>query len=147
MQKVKQIIGVDISKLTLDIHFHQKNQHLKIDNNFSGFKVLIKKIKELKLLNTELFVVLEFTGGYEYRFIHFLSLYSIDYVRMPGLAIKRSMGIIRGKSDMVDAKRIAQFGYEKQDSLVKDKPLNKNILALKELLAIRKEQVVRKTAA
>ena len=147
MKKVKQIIGVDVSKLTLDIHFHHKNQHLKIENNFTGFKLLLKEIKCMKLLNTELFVVLEFTGGYEYRFIQFLSLYSIDYVRMPGLAIKRSMGIIRGKSDSADAKRIAQFGYEKKENLVADKPLNKNILALKELLAFRKEMVIRTASA
>jgi transposase len=33
------------------------------------------------------------------------------------LAIKRSIGLVRGKTDKIDAGRIAAYGYEKRDKL------------------------------
>jgi hypothetical protein len=40
---------------------------------------------------------LEYTGGYEYRFLQFCDTKSIPYCRVPGLEIKQSMGMVRGK--------------------------------------------------
>jgi transposase len=65
----------------------------------------------------------------------------LAYVRVSGLAIKRSMGITRGKTDKVDSARIAQFGLEKYRSLEVSKPLNTSILQLKELLGFRKRLI------
>ncbi len=62
-------------------------------------------------------------------------------MRIPGLAIKHSLGIIRGKNDKIDSKRIAQYGSEKHQSLETSKPIDKRIMALKELLSFRKRCV------
>jgi transposase len=84
---------------------------------------------------------MEYTGGYEYKLIAFCEASSIPYARISGLEIKRSMGITRGKSDKVDAARIAQYGEEKHKTLQPTKPLNKNIIQLKETLGFRKRLV------
>ncbi len=88
---------------------------------------------------------MEFTEGYEYRFIQFCESESIPYCRISGLEIKRSMGMTRGKSDEVDAYRISRYGEEKTNRLTPDKPLDPNILQLKQLLSYRK-RLVRESA-
>lgn len=55
------------------------------------------------------------------------------------------MGITRGKTDKVDAARIAQYGEEKHKSILPARPFNKNTTRLKELLSFRK-RIVRQQA-
>jgi len=86
-------------------------------------------------------VVMEHTGGYEYRFIQFCQSLSVSYCRVPGLQIKHSMGMVRGKNDKDDSFRIGRYGEEKIKQLKASKPLNKAILELKQLLSFRKRLV------
>lgn len=139
MKSWNVILGVDVSKLTLDICCADRGLHLKIDNDNKGFGVFKKwcKINEIDLKET--FVVMEHTGGYEYRFIQFCESQSIPYCRVPGLEIKQSLGMTRGKSDRADAFRIGRYGEEKVKKLVPAKPLDKTILSLKQLLSFRKK--------
>jgi transposase len=141
MKKWYFILGVDVSKLTLDIHCAELNEHIKIDNSSEGFKVLKKWVKEFKIDLAKSIVIMEYTGGYEYKLIQFCESLSIAYTRIPGLAIKNSLGITRGKNDRVDAKRIATYADEKIKTITPDKPLNKRIIQLKELLSFRKRIV------
>jgi transposase len=141
MKKWYFILGVDVSKLTLDIHCAELNTHIKIANSAEGFKVFKKWVKELGIDLKKSIMVMEYTGGYEYKLIQFCESLSIAYTRIPGLAIKKSLGITRGKNDKVDAKRIATYADEKIKTITPDKPLNKRILQLKELLSFRKRMV------
>jgi transposase len=141
MKKWNFILGVDVSKLTLDIHCAELNEHIKIDNSSEGFKAFKKWVKQLGIDLLKSIMVMEYTGGYEYKLIQFCESLSIAYTRIPGLAIKKSLGITRGKNDKVDAKRIATYADEKIKTISPDKPLNKRILRLKELLSFRKRLV------
>jgi transposase len=141
MKKWKYTIGIDVSKNTLDIHCSEINQHIQIVNGSQGFKNFMKWCKIYQVELTESFLVMEFTGGYEYKFIQFCETKQLQYARISGLAIKRSMGITRGKSDQLDAARIAQYGEEKHKAIQPAKPLNMGIIHLKELLAFRKRIV------
>ena len=47
----------------------------------------------------------------------------------------------RGKSDQADAFRIGQYGEEKSKRIIPSKPLDRNILKLKQLLSYRKRLV------
>lgn len=145
MKKPAFTIGTDVSKNTLDIHCMEVNKHLKIANESTGFKVFLKFCKDQKIDLTNALVVLEYTGGYEYKWIQFCASKNIPYVRIPGLAIKRSLGITRGKNDRIDAARIANYGDEKFKQLEPEKPINSSILKLKELLSFRK-RLVRESA-
>jgi len=141
MEKKNYTIGIDVSRNTLDVHCSEINQHIQISNDQSGFKEFIKWSGKQGIDLSESIVILEYTGGYEYSFILFCETRKILYTRIPGLAIKRSMGITRGKSDRVDAARIAQYGEEKFKSICPAKPLNKTTLRMKELLSFRKRIV------
>jgi transposase len=141
MKKWNFILGVDVSKLTLDVHCAEFNEHIKIANGTEGFKVLKKWVKEFGIDLAKSIIVMEYTGGYEYKLIQFCESLSISYTRIPGLAIKNSLGITRGKNDKVDAKRIANYADEKIKTISPDNPLNKGILQLKELLSFRKRLV------
>ena len=141
MQKWEFIIGVDVSKKTLDVYCHQRGEHLQIENGKSGFRQLQKWIKAYNIDMKNCIVAMEYTGGYEYQLLQFCESRQIPYVRIPGLAIKRSLGIIRGKNDMVDSMRIAQYVEEKYKLIEPSKPLNKKLKALKELLSFRKRCV------
>ena len=143
MKNWNVILGVDVSKLTLDICWAESRLHVKIDNCTKGFNAFKKwcKIHHINLKDT----LVEYTGGYEYRFIQFCQSLSIPYCRIPGLEIKQSMGMVRGKSDRADSFRIGQYGEEKISRLIPSKPLNDSILALKQLLSFRK-RLVRESA-
>lgn len=145
MKKWKFTLGVDVSKNTLDISCSELKEHTKIMNGTEGFKQFLKWCRCLKIDLADCFLILEYTGGYEYKLLQFCEAYSIPYVRIPGLAIKNSMGITRGKNDKADSLRIAQYGEEKYKSLQPSKPLNPAIIRLKELLAFRK-RIIRESA-
>jgi len=134
-------LGVDVSKNTLDISCAELNKHLRIENGTAGFKIFLKWCKELKMELSKCFLVMEFTGGYEYKLLQFCESKAIQHTRISGLEIKRSLGITRGKNDKVDSARIAQYGEEKHRSLKAAKPLNLVIISLRQLLGFRKRLV------
>lgn len=69
MEAYNVILGVDVSKLTLDISCAARLQHIKIENNSKGFSVLKKWCKSQEIALQKSLVILEYTGGYEYRFL------------------------------------------------------------------------------
>lgn len=141
MEAYNVILGVDVSKRTLDICCAERLQHIQIENSSKGFCVLKKWCKSHEINLNESLVILEYTGGYEYRFLQFCTALQIDFCRISGLEIRRSMGMTRGKNDKVDSFRIGQYGEEKIRRLELSKPLNDNILKLKQLLSFRKRLV------
>jgi transposase len=145
MENYEFTLGVDVSKLTLDITCSQLQQHVQILNNSSGFGMFTKWCRQQQINLKKSLIVMEYTGGYEYRFIQFCQLHHIACKRVPGLEIKNSQGITRGKNDKVDSARIAQYAEEKIKKLTAEKPMNKNIQRLKLLLTCRKD-IVRESA-
>ena len=63
--KIKQTVGIDISKLTFDVRIHSNQCYQVFDNNLNGFKKLIKWVEKNNpiILEYTLFV-LEHTGLY-----------------------------------------------------------------------------------
>ena len=145
MKKWDFTLGVDVSKLTLDIHCKELNIHVKILNGSEGFRLFLRWCKESSIDLRSSFVAMEYTGGYEYKFIQFCEAKQIQYTRIPGLAIKNSLGIIRGKNDKIDAMRIAQYCSEKRESIKASGPMNAAIIELRQLLSFRK-RLVRESA-
>lgn len=137
MEQRKTIIGIDVSKKTLDIFIKSLDVYLQITNDAEGFKKLLAVLKANKLKVGDCFFVLEYTGGYEYRLVQFCQSKKISYVRICGLAIKRSMGMVRGKTDKIDARRIAEYGDEKQSKLQAETAELDGIVRLKRLLSQR----------
>jgi transposase len=116
--KLQHIIGADLSKETIDFASFQLQTHLKVENSSKGFRQLLKWLKCQNIRFSEVMIVMEHTGLYSYHIEKFLHQRQITFTKVPALAIKRSLGLVRGKNDKVDAQRIARYGFEKRDILV-----------------------------
>jgi len=143
MQNLQHIIGADLSKRTIDLFYRS---HLQIENNSSGFKQMLKWIKEHNINASKVMIVMEHTGLYSCLFEDFLHQHQIAFSKVPALAVKRSMGLTRGKSDKIDAKRLADYGFEKREKLRLETKVSKELQRL-QLLHTTRERLVRQKAA
>lgn len=105
MEKV--IIGIDISKLTLDVFVKKdfKTEHCQIENHNKAIKKFFKNFSNDK--NT--IVAMENTGRYNYELYEVLSDMNILVYVINPLHLKKSMGLLRGKNDQIDSQRICLF--------------------------------------
>lgn len=143
MQNLQYIIGADLSKRTIDLFFRS---HLQIQNNSCGFKQMLKWIKEQGINTSEVMIVMEHTGLYSYLFEDFLHRHQIAFSKVSALAVKRSFGLVRGKSDKIDARRLAGYGLEKREKLTIETKLSKELQRL-QLLHSTRERLVKQKAA
>lgn len=138
MQRKEIFIGVDVSKEVLDLVVRSTRNHIRITNSSEGFKHLQTWLKSLGIALVDCWFVFEYTGGYEYRLVQFCQSKEITFTRIPGLEIKKSLGMQRGKNDKIDAMRIAEYGFEKREKLKPSKCCNASIVRLKLLITQRK---------
>ena len=139
---LKEFIGIDISKETIDVHAYKVNLHVVFENNDAGFKSLLKWCsKNTKATKKQILFIFEHTGLYSYLLSQFLYKKGLNTSVVSGLEIKKSLGLIRGKSDKVDAKRIATYGYRMRDEIKLHTPPTKTITALKSLNTLRRKLV------
>jgi len=140
--KKKEIIGIDISKSTIDFVIHSNQMHFVVKNNNSGFNAMIKKVGKFSpYASDERLYVLEHTGMYSHLLTLFFTQNNIDFVLVPGLAIKRSLGIIRGKNDKLDAKNIALYGYRLREELKPSVIPKQVLIKMKNLMGLRDRMV------
>jgi len=144
--KVQHIIGADLSKKSIDLVCHLFKSHVQIENTITGFKDLMHWLKEQKINASKTMIVMEHTGLYSYCFEKFLHQHQIPFCKVNALAIKRSIGLVRGKTDKLDAARIAAYGYEKKDRLTIDVPASDSLKRL-QLLHSTRERLVRHRAS
>ena len=135
------IVGVDVSKTTLDICIKPMETLLRIDNTSRGFSCWYQQLQNLCLPEAKILVVLEHTGRYSNRFENFLHAKGIGFCKIPALQIKRSLGVLRGKNDTIDAQRIAEYGWLRRDILQADPVIEKEVGELKSLLSLRSKLV------
>lgn len=135
------VIGVDVSKLTLDASCYGVSEFMLVANNTKGYKTLLKWIRKLGRDFSEVIIVMEYCGVYTYSLEKFLHQQQIDYVKRSALDIKRSAGIRRGKTDRADARMIAQYGWYRREELKPMKPMNTAEKNLQQLMAHRDKMV------
>lgn len=141
MNHFTNAIGIDVSKNTLDAYDHVHQLEFQVNNTTAGFKELLQWVKKK---NTELSVVLfcfEHTGMYSLPFAVYLTEQEQPYAMVPGLEIKRSLGISRGKSDRTDAQSIARYAYLRREEIKVHQLPSKQLLELKSLLSLRERMV------
>ncbi|SHG78397.1 Transposase, partial [Salegentibacter echinorum] len=136
--EIRETIGIDVSKKTIDVHIHKKNLYQRFDNNAAE----IKKMVEWTLKNTdfdqqEILFTFEHTGLYSQQLSATLSELGMLYTAIPGLEIKRSLGLSRGKDDKVDSKKIALYAYRLREELEPCQMPSKELQSLKRMLKLR----------
>lgn len=136
--QIKLYVGVDVSKPTLDVFIHELLVHRQFKNNQSGYASILDWIGTCaKQPLDRILICFEHTGVYSMPFAVFLEMHRIAFAMVSPLEIKRSMGIVRGKNDLVDAKRIAEYAYRFRDKIILTKLPAKDITKLHFLLTLR----------
>ncbi|MEM9687179.1 MAG: IS110 family transposase [Bacteroidota bacterium] len=136
--KIKEIIGIDVSKLSLDVRLHLAECSSRFDNTTDGIAQLVQwSIAHSGCKKQELFFVFEHTGLYSYQLAKTLIHLGLGYTIESGLAVKRSLGITRGKDAPIDAIKLALYGYRLRDELSPYQLPDKAIEQLQCLLTLR----------
>jgi len=116
MKKFDFYVGIDVSKLTLDVtilyecEHTTKTEYYRIENTKKSIELFVKKKLGNYTLDKMLFCF-EDTGIYSLPLSYYLNDSKLSYWRVPAMEIKRGKGITRGKSDKVDSKDIAFYAY------------------------------------
>lgn len=129
-------VGIDVSKSTLDVFILEVRSHRRFKNNSNDFPVILQWIKKYTK-HQSVFICFEHTGIYSMALAAFLESQYIVFAMVSPLEIKRSMGIVRGKNDIVDSKRIAGYAFRFRDKIVVTKLPAKDITKLHFLLSLR----------
>ena len=147
--KKEFIIGIDVSKDKLDaclLAFGSSDpieekliRNVKVDIT-KYLQRICKKYEKGKLL-----VCLEHTGYYGLQLCVVLQQLEIDYAVVPALEIKHSQGMVRGKTDRIDAKRIATYAWRYYDKLKLTQLPTTELLLIKELVSVREQFVKMRT--
>ena len=105
MEKV--FIGVDVSKLTLDLFVksNKLEQHYQIKNEVKAISKFIKSFKD----ESNIIIAMENTGRYNFALYEVLASTKIAVYVINALHLKRSFGLVRGKNDRIDSQRICTF--------------------------------------
>jgi transposase len=138
-------VGIDVSKKTLDLvlykkELQKKSPHYQVSNNSKGFRAIIKWLKEQKVTLQDTLFCMEHTGIYGVEIAGFLNN-KANYCIESSLHIKRSLGLIRGKSDKIDAYQIARFCFLHREELKPAKLPTKSLILLKSLIKERERLV------
>lgn len=138
MSKYQNFIGIDIGKFNFVVGLHTNKKSQEYENNPKGIKAFLKDFKHE--LPSSL-VVLETTGGYEMKLLLTLcdKLYTVHRANTRKVkSFIRSFGNV-AKTDALDAKALAQYGYERQDQLDLYAPPPEEFVTLYELVQRRKD--------
>lgn len=116
--KFKIYVGIDVSKLKLDVFIREKQVHRLFKNDAKGFGILTQwLLDQAQVPFDSIIVCFEHTGLYSMPLALYLEEKKIPFSMIPALEIKRSLGITRGKNDFIDSKRIAEFAYRFNDKI------------------------------
>jgi transposase len=133
-------VGVDVSKLTIDVHLRGSNAFKTFANNTKGFTALLLWTKKLlpSVDQSGIIVCFEHTGMYSIGLAIYLQEANVSFAMIsPPPGIKKSLGMHRGKSDFIDAKRIANYAWLHRDDIKPSVLPAKTILKLQTLLTLR----------
>ncbi len=137
-------VGVDISKKHLDIHLHNVNKTIRLENSKQGINKLIILLSRYEVGQ----IACEATGGYERLMCKALSQANYKVWRIQPRLVRAfivSEGI-KAKTDKIDAKMIALFAYKKNcpyEAIYQsdNNEKLKNIVALNSSLTTKAAQV------
>lgn len=133
MKVYNNFIGIDIGKLSFVVAVYGSKKIREYENNLEGIESFLKDYRSLLPKG---FIVLETTGGYEMRLLLALCEKGFAVHRANTRKVKnfiRSLGN-GAKTDPLDGKALALYGYERHNRLECFKPQSKQSLELYELI-------------
>jgi transposase len=146
MQKARQaFVGIDVSKLHFDASLMVVDAGVKgametarFENSATGLDAFGLWLKAAGAMSAEqLLVVMENTGIYHRMLWGYCSTHNIPVYIGNGAHIKWSLGITRGKNDVIDSKRLCKYASKEHEELKAAPALDPVLLRLKDLWTSR----------
>lgn len=139
---IQHFIGVDISKATLDWAVYSAKGGIiyqtQSANSEVGIKATIKTIKSLPDFEIVKSVCcMEHTGIYNAHLLNYLHKLHLPIWLENSLQIKKAGGLQRGKTDAIDAVRIAEYAFRFKDKIRLWQPPRQVIQQLSALSTLR----------
>ncbi|MCK5137947.1 MAG: transposase [Bacteroidales bacterium] len=138
-----QVYGIDLSMEKFDVNFidakgEERNKEVK--NKVVSISKFLSSVPEGGILCAE------HTGAYGDLLVHLSKQVNILIALVPGYTIKHSLGLLKGKSDPLDSKRIREYGERFTDKLIFSEYDEESMVELKQLYTLRSQLVkARKT--
>lgn len=147
----KHFLGIDISQEVLDVSLMNEASYgifkdKQVKNSFDGFEDILEWIVKQKIKIEDCLFCMEHTGTYGLLLFAWLSQMNIEYCVEPGLKIKRSLGLTRGKNDKIDARRLSDYAYTNKAKLQAFELPSTLIIQIKQFLTYRDQLVKIKTS-
>lgn len=145
----KNYLGIDVSKPWFDVSLMVVIDHVKqpivsqrFDNDATGLKSFKAWLKAASVtFDDNSLLVIENTGVYHRQLWGFCSKYHLPIHIGNAAHIKWSLGITRGKNDVIDSVRLCQYCCKQSDELKATPPLNPVFMKLKDLMTSRSRLV------
>jgi len=138
MNTYHNFIGIDIGKFNFSAALHSQKSVKEYSNDSLGIKEFFT---DFKVILPNAFIVLEATGGYEMEVLFSLNDKKYAVHRANTRKVKsfiQSFGNV-AKTDTLDAKALAFYGYERHKILDLFMPASQNLLNLYTLVQRRKD--------
>lgn len=107
-----QIYGIDLSKSKFDVNFldaNGKSVNKTVKNDLKSISKFLSKVPKDTVLCAEN------TGTYGDLLVFLCNQYEIKIALVPGYNVKQSLGLVKGKTDPIDA---AGFGSMERGSMI-----------------------------
>jgi len=140
-------VGIDVSKATVDVALLSNAQpelvyHNKFTNDAAGVNGLFDWLYAVAGFDQlQTIFCMEATGLYCHTLTEQLNIRAAAIWIENSVQIKRSMGIVRGKDDKIDAIRIAKYAAKNTDRIRLWKPVREVVEKIKHLATLRERLV------
>jgi transposase len=115
MSYTLKFVGIDVSKLKLDVYDKKNNKYFCVRNDKEGIESLLKQIKP----NAFQLVLIDLTGNYETNAVKAFAVKGYNVHKVQDRKVRqfiRSYGQ-QAKTDKIDAKMLTVYGAKMQESL------------------------------
>ena len=133
-----QVYGIDLSMETIEVNFldvkgNERRREMK--NGVGSLSKFLSSVPEGSILCAE------HTGAYGDLLVSLCNQANIPIALVPGYSIKHSLGLVKGKSDPIDSRRIREYGERFTDKLIFTIYDQEDIAELKQLYTLRAQLV------
>lgn len=133
-----QVYGIDLSMKKFDVNYIDKSgqeRKKEVKNNLNGISRFLATVSSGSVLCAEN------TGTYGDMLVFLSNQAGINIALVPGYTIKHSLGLVKGKSDPIDAGRIREYAKRFCDKLSFNQYDKEEIFELKSLYSLRSQLV------
>ena len=133
-----QVYGIDLSMKKFDVNFIDlkgKEKNREVKNGVVSISKFLSSVPEDGILCAE------HTGTYGDLLVYLCNQAEVPIALVPGYTIKHSLGLLKGKTDPIDARRIREYGERFRDKLVFSEYDEECIVELKQLYTLRSQLV------